>query len=149
MQSSFVEQNILHSSTENFITNIIIHLGDDKNNLSMLNKKSKSGTMRSVSVECQFLLCLTILRRNYGYQEAAYIFKINNPDIVQCVFKTWLIYMFKVLSDPIIKRKMFVKLEDLPRPLPQPFDNPILNKVRAVIDATLIEVIFKHSKYQK
>ena len=109
----------------------------------MLNKKSKSGTMRSVSVECQFLLCLTILRRNYGYQEAAYIFKINNPDIVQCVFKTWLIYMFKVLSDPIIKRKMFVKLEDLPRPLPQPFDNPILNKVRAVIDATLIEVIFK------
>ena len=68
MQSSFVEQKILHSSTENFITNIIIHLGDDKNNLSMLNKKSKSGTMRSVSVECQFLLCLTILRRNYGYQ---------------------------------------------------------------------------------
>ena len=54
--------------------------------------------------------------------------------------------MFKVLSDPIIKRKMFVKLEDLPRPLPQPFDNPILNKVRAVIDATLIEVIFKISK---
>ena len=74
-------------------------------------------------------------------QEAAYIFKINNPDIVQCVFKTWLIYMYKVLSDPIIKRKMFVKLEDLPKPLPQPFDNPILNKVRAVIDATLIEVI--------
>ena len=36
-----------------------------------------------------------------------------------------------------------MKLEDLPRPLPQPFDNPILNKVRAVIDATLIEVIFR------
>ena len=53
--------------------------------------------------------------------------------------------MFKVLSDPIIKRKMFVKLEDLPRPLPQPFDNPILNKVRAVIDATLIEVIFRNT----
>lgn len=118
-------------------------LEDCRENLSMLNKTSKSGTMRSVSVECQFLLTLTILRRNYGYQEAAYIFKINNPDIVQCVFKTWTIFMFKVFSDPVIKRKMFVKLVDLPRPLPQPFDNPILNKVRAVIDATLIEVIFR------
>ena len=34
---------------------------------------------------------------------------------------------------------MFVKLEDLPRPFPEPFNNDILNKVRIVIDTTLIE----------
>ena len=106
----------------------------------MLNKKSKSGTMRSVSVTCQFLLTLTILRRNYGYTEAGLLFKINNPDIVQCVFKTWLLFMFKELGSKEWRKKLFVKLEDLPRPFPEPFDNDILNKVRIVIDTTLIEV---------
>ena len=119
--------------------NLII-LGEAKDKLSMLNKKSKSGTMRSVSVTCQFLLTLTILRRNYGYTEAGLIFKINNPDIVQCVFKTWLLFMFNELGSKEWRKKLFVKLEDLPRPFPEPFDNDILNKVRIVIDTTLIEV---------
>ena len=117
-----------------------IILGEAKDKLSMLNKKSKSGTMRSVSVTCQFLLTLTILRRNYGYTEAGLLFKINNPDIVQCVFKTWLLFMFKELGSKEWRKKLFVKLEDLPRPFPEPFDNDILNKVRIVIDTTLIEV---------
>ena len=117
-----------------------IILGEAKDKLSMLNKKSKSGTMRSVSVTCQFLLTLTILRRNYGYTEAGLLFKINNPDIVQCVFKTWLLSMFKELGSKEWRKKLFVKLEDLPRPFPEPFDNDILNNVRIVIDTTLIEV---------
>ena len=120
-----------------------------KENLSMLNKNSKSGTMRSVSVSCQFLLTLTILRRNYGYQEAGYLFKINNADIVQCVFKTWLIFMFKEFSDPVIRKRLFVLYEDLPKPPPKPFDNPVLEKTRGVLDATLLEVIIKVSQIKK
>ena len=46
-------------------------LGTAKFKLSMLGRNYTSGTMRSVSIDCQFLLTLAILRRNYDYIEVS------------------------------------------------------------------------------
>ena len=49
-------------------------LGTAKFKLSMLGRNYTSGSMRSVSIDCQFLLTLAILRRNYEYIEVICLF---------------------------------------------------------------------------
>ena len=74
--------------------------------------------------------------------EAAYIFNLSD-DTVSMVFKTWLIFLYKKLGSKEWRRRLFVKFEDLPQPLPDCFleGGDILNKVRVVIDTTSIKVL--------
>ena len=51
--------------------------------------------------------------------------------------------MFKKLGDQAWRNRLFVKFDDLPKPLPGPFQNEYLQKVRVVIDTTSIKVLFK------
>ena len=108
-----------------------------------------SGDMRSLSIECQYLLTLTILRRNYDYLEAGYIFKISD-DTVSMVFKTWIRFLYKKFGSKEWRDRLFVKFDDLPKPLPDCFleGGDILNKVRCVIDTTSIK-IRRPRNYQK
>ena len=41
-------------------------LGEAREHLHMLGRDYMRGDMRCLSIDCQFLLTLTILRRNYG-----------------------------------------------------------------------------------
>ena len=78
-----------------------LFLDDDKWNLTMVGAGT-SGNM-AISVECQFLLTLAILRRDFDYLEAAQIFgleaktSISNQAyrIVSKIFKTWLIFIYR------------------------------------------------------
>ena len=47
-------------------TTVWNYLGEAREHLHMLGRDYMSGDMRVLSIECQFLLTLTILRRNYG-----------------------------------------------------------------------------------
>ena len=78
-----------------------LFLDDDKWNLTMIGGGT-SGNM-AISVECQFLLTLSILRRDFDYLEAAQIFgleaktSVSNQayKIVSKIFKTWLIFIYR------------------------------------------------------
>ena len=74
--------------------------------------------------------------------EAGYIFNLSD-DTVSMVFKSWLIFLYKKLGSKEWRRRLFVKFEDLPQPLPDCFleGGDILNKVRVVIDTTSIKVL--------
>ena len=74
--------------------------------------------------------------------EAGYLFNLSD-DTVSMTFKTWLIFLYKKLGSKEWRRKLFVKFDDLPKPLPDCFleGGDILNKVRVVIDTTSIKVI--------
>ena len=61
-------------------------LGTAKFKLSMLGRNYTSGSMRSVSIDCQFLLTLAILRRNYEYIEVICLF-ISSSCKIFCNFK--------------------------------------------------------------
>ena len=70
-------------------------LGDAKYHLDMIDYQDPcmSGDLRCLSVKCQFLLTLIILRRNYDYGEAGALFGGISDRIVSSVFKTWIIFM--------------------------------------------------------
>ena len=78
-----------------------LFLDDDKWNLTMIDGGT-SGNM-AISVECQFLLTLAILRRDFDYLEAAQIFGLESRNsisnqaykIVSRIFKTWLIFIYR------------------------------------------------------
>ena len=80
-----------------------LFLGKDKWKLQMIDQDYLSGDL-FISVQCQFLLTLAILRRNYNYTEAAEIFGISTPanakseqayKIASRIFRTWLIFMYR------------------------------------------------------
>ena len=73
------------------------------------------------------------------YLEAGYIFKVCD-EIVSSVMKTWLRFMYLKLGHPLWRKRMFTRFVDLPKPLPEPFRNPWLERVRVVIDCTSIRV---------
>ena len=91
-----------------------LFFGDDKSNLKMVDRDCCSGDM-AISIQCQFLLTLAILRRDYNYSEAAQIFGLATEEnakshqayrIVSTIFKTWLIYMdrkFRYVTKILIK----------------------------------------------
>ena len=87
------------------------HLGEARDSLQIIGKDYKSGDMRCMSTSCQFLLTLLILRRNYDYKEAGYMFGIS-ADTISCVFKTWLIFMFKKFGHDEWRKRLFVRRQD-------------------------------------
>ncbi len=114
-------------------------LGPAKNVLEILDRspKTTSGQLMSMSVECQFLLLLLILRRNKTFLELSLTFCVSRP-LVSQIFRTWLQFLFCKFRD--IKQEMFIKRSDIPRPLPRHFNNKLLRNVRCVIDGTELKV---------
>jgi hypothetical protein len=92
-----------------------------------------SGEVTSLSVQCQFLLMLWILRRNPTYEVVGVNYNID-PGLVSKVFKTWLQFVYFKFLD--VKDKMFVRQVDIKKPLPSHFRNKLLRKTRVVIDCT-------------
>ena len=88
--------------------------------------------IRDLSVECQFLLTLMILRRNKTFQECQFHFGVSDTEISQ-IFKTWLDFFRAKFKD--IEEYCTVKLKDLPKP-PKPFRNKLLKNVRLSLDCT-------------
>ena len=87
---------------ELFRETLWLFLDDDKWNLTMIDG-GKSGNL-AISVECQFLLTLAILRRDFDYTEAAHIFGIATKENAQSdqsykrvssIFKTWLFFIYR------------------------------------------------------
>ena len=118
------------------------HLGDAKYKLKMLNLPFTSGDMRSLSVPCQYLLTLSILRKGFDYGEYSDIYGVSTTTVTK-VFKTWIYFMYSVFSHPEWKRTLHVRTKDLPPP-PKVFDNQWLRKIRFVIDTTSFEVSTLH-----
>ncbi len=114
-------------------------LGEAKFQLTIIGAKTSvtSQDLRTLSVECQFLLTLIVLRRNYTFQEISVTYKVGRK-LTSQVFRTWLQFMYFKFKD--VEAAMFTRKEDLPRPLPRHFSNKLLRDVRVVIDCTEIFV---------
>ena len=69
-----------------------IYFKNDRDNLTMIDQNYTSGQM-SISVGCQFLLTLAILRRNYKYCEASELFNVGSERLVSLIFRTWCVFM--------------------------------------------------------
>ena len=83
------------------------YLGTDKYHLTMADQEGVlSGHMRKLSVKCQFLLTLMILRRDYDYTEIAGWFDVSDR-IVSSVFKTWIIFMSRKFRYVYLKSSHF------------------------------------------
>jgi hypothetical protein len=110
-------------------------LGDAKYQLEMIGKKPTtiSCDLRNISVQCQFLMTLEILRRNRSYQELYHHYWIN-PGLISQIFKTWVQFMYSKFRD--LKNAMFVRKCDIQKPLPRHFRNKMLHDTRVVIDCT-------------
>ena len=89
--------------------------------------------IRGLSVECQFLLTLMILRRDKSFEECAILFNVSDT-LVSQVFKTWVAF-FKSVLEGVQEYVSSLTLEDLPRP-PKAFRNKLLRKVRFSLDTT-------------
>ena len=110
-------------------------LGDARSQLSILNSKKTSGQISAMCLESQFLMTLYILRRDRAYMDVALQFNISHITISR-IFKTWLMFIYKKFKD--IEGRMFTKKQDLMKPLPAAFKNPLLKETRVVIDCTEI-----------
>ena len=120
------------------------HLGEAKFQLKILHMDYTSGDMRALSVPCQFLLTLAILRKGFDYGEFAHILDVGRATVTK-VFKTWIYFMYSVFGHPEWRKTLAVKTKDLPPP-PKCFDNKWLRKTRFVIDTTSFEVILVNDK---
>ena len=96
-----------------------------------------SGNMKSISVEDQFSLMLSILRRGWTYIETGYMFNVSD-ETAACVFKTWLMFVFRKFDD--IRDQMYTKRSDFTQPLPECFRNELLKDVRIILDATEVKI---------
>ena len=110
-------------------------LGEAKHSLQLLGRKEGaiSGNVRSMSIQCQFLLTLVILRRNKTYKECGYLFHVSVSEVSE-IFRTWLQFINCKFRD--MRQKMFLHKADLPKPLPSDFNNALLRDVMLVIDCT-------------
>ena len=109
-------------------------LGPDKYKLQVWGRKPGflNSQIRDLSVECQFLLCLLILRRNKSFEECYLLFGVSDT-VISELFKTWLGFIRAKFKD--MEDYCTVKLKDLPRP-PPAFRNKYLRKIRFSIDCT-------------
>lgn len=89
-------------------------LGESKDKLTMIGMKkgTLSGKIGFMSVECQFLMTLLILRRDRLFQDISFQFDLNR-NAVASIFKTWVQFIFWKFKD--IQTLMFTKRKDLPR----------------------------------
>ena len=106
-------------------------LSDCKEKLEIIGhpEKKKTGEIK-LAVFDQYLMTLMILRKNYSYAEISHQFGIKVHLVAQ-LFNTWLQFMYFELKD--FEEEWFTTYENLPKPLPRHFRNPILKKVRCVI----------------
>ena len=105
-------------------------LGDAKSQLSILNSKKKSGEIESMCLESQYLMTLFILRRDRAFLDIALQFNISHITVSR-IFKSWLMFMYHKMKD--IEGRIFTKKENIMKPLPQAFRNPLLKDTRVVI----------------
>ena len=111
-------------------------LGDAKDHLEMWGRDCKSGTMRSMSVQDQFLMTLLILRKDWDYQEVADVFDLDRH-IVSSVFKTWLQFFYVKFKEN--EAFFFTKKKDIDKSsLPKCFQTKEFREVRVIIDCTEI-----------
>ena len=109
-------------------------LGPGKDLLQVWGKPEGflNNQIRDLSIECQFLITLMILRRNKTYTECGHQFGVC-PTIVSMVFKTWLKFMnvtFKHHEDFIIEKDNKFKKK------PKAFRNKLLKDTEFVLDCT-------------
>ena len=109
-------------------------LGPAKEELQMWKRDCKSGDMKSMTVDDQFLLCLIILRKDWSYQDVASVFGIDEK-IVSSTFITWLQFIYQKYKDE--ESFFFTKKKDIKKDsLPECFQNKELRETRYVIDCT-------------
>ena len=101
-------------------------LGKAKWELEIIGMKQKSGSLKNLSVECQFLMTLLILRKDRAFEDIALQFELQHRTVSK-VFKTWLQFIFHKFKD--IQDHQFTKRKDLPR-LPGVFKNKLLKNTR-------------------
>ena len=108
-------------------------LGNDKNKLDVWGRRPgfKNSEIRDLSIECQFLLCLMILRRNKTYTKCSYLFKVC-PNIISAVFKTWLAFIIAKFKD----FEAYCRVSRKNLKLPAAFKNRFLRNIRFVMDCT-------------
>ena len=114
-------------------------LGPAKDHLQVWGRRAGfiNSEIRSLSVECQFLLCLIILRRDKAFEECHHLFGISDT-VASQVFKTWLSFL-KVKLKAVEAYVHSLTLKDLPKP-PKSFRNKQLRKVRYVnLHETIVE----------
>ena len=109
---------------------------EDKKCLKLFQSSKTCGQLR-LPIYDQFLLCLIKLKRGMTYKEMRFRFKIKS-DLASKIVKTWLQFIFLTMKD--MKDEMFVKKNDISRPLPKHFRCQLLRNVRVVIDCTEIFV---------
>ena len=108
-------------------------LGEAKDKLSIIGTEGTlSGQIQCMSLDCQFLMTLLILRRDRLFEDIAFQFDLDR-NVVARIFKTWVQFIFWKFKD--IQTAMFTKRKDLPR-LPSVFRNKLLRNTRCVIDCT-------------
>ena len=122
-------------------------LGEAKYSLSIYHytsksgKQRKSGDLRALSVQCQFLMTLMILRRNYYFEEVSRLYNVNKY-LVSKVFTTWICFIkckYKDLDKHGLDQ-LFTKKCDIPKPLPTAFRKKNLSNTRVVIDCTELKI---------
>ena len=109
-------------------------LGLAKYRLQVLGRRDGfiNWQIQDLSIECQFLFFLTILRHNKTFEECHTLFGVS-ATIISQVFKTWLAFMRAKFKD--IENYCTIKLKDLPK-LPKAFRNKFLRRTRFSIDCT-------------
>ena len=106
-------------------------LSDCKEKLQIIGHKDKKKTGEiKLAVFDQYLMTLMILKRNKTYTEISHQFAMKSTLVGQ-LFQTWLQFMYFELKE--LEKEWFTTYENLPKPLPRHFRNPILRKVRCVI----------------
>ena len=122
----FSQKNQPCKNVRRLILDFSLLLGDVRNNLQVWSRPPgfKDTQIRDLSVECQFLLCLIILRRNKIYTECGYLFKVC-PTIISVVFKMWLAFLRSKFKD--FEPYCRVSRKDLK--LPKAFKNKLLRDV--------------------
>ena len=120
-------------------------LGPSKNMLEVWGKPEGflNNQIRDLSIECQFLITLMILRRNKTYTECGHQFDVC-PTIVSMVFKTWLAFFratFKTFEDYIIGKENKFKKK------PKAFRNKLLKNTEYDISPNLL--LFKDNLFKQ
>ena len=109
-------------------------IGPNKYKLQVWGRKAgfMNTQIRDLSVECQFLVTLMILKQNKSYKECGLMFGVC-PDIISAVFKTWLALLklsFKQFEDYVLTKMNKFKKK------PKAFRNKLLRNTDFVLDCT-------------
>ena len=140
---SEIERKIIWEllGTEDELTNLTIFRSKQRKKTQNLPKKT--GDLK-ISIEDQLLLCLVKIRRGYSYLDISFRFKLV-ADTISAVVKTWLSLMYTTFKN--FQEDMFVKSDQISKPVPPHFRNTLLRDVRYVIDCS--EIFVESSKDQR